>query len=50
MYLPYGNRAIIRAVAAELKEMLLHSNSCSGQKGTYHINEAKNVFLFQLKF
>lgn len=32
MYLPYGSGAIIRAVAAGLKEMLL--NSCYGQKGT----------------
>lgn len=41
---------LIRAVVAGLKEILLHSNSCYGQKGTFRINEDKNVFLFQLKF
>lgn len=34
MYLPFGNGAIIRAVAAGLKEMLLYSKFCYGQKGT----------------
>lgn len=45
--LPYGNGAIIKAVAAGIKKNALTSNSCYGQKRTYNINEAKNVFLFQ---